>query len=279
MSQSRDVPVSARPSDHRLRGDLPRLVAVSVALVLCLVGSMYGSGVFGGPAVAEAAGGALSADSTLLAPAGPAFTIWSVIYLGLAVYAVWQWLPGQRTAAVHRRIGWWVVASMLLNAGWLLVVRQGWLLASVVVIVVLALVVGTVVALLADAGPTSRLDLVVTGGTFGLYAGWVSVATCANVTAWLVDLGVDPGLDVGQWVAALVLVVAGAVGLVLALRTRGNLAVAIALAWGLSWIAYGRLADEPGSTLTGVVAGVVAVVVLVGTVLVGQRSQGRTGVA
>ena len=278
MSQSRDVPATSSASSST-RGDLARLLAVSVALVLCLVGSLYGSGVFGGPAVAEAAGGALSADSTLLAPAGPAFSIWSVIYLGLAAYAVWQWLPAQRTAAVHRRIGWWVVASMLLNAGWLLVVRQGWLLASVLVIVVLALVVGTVVALLADTGATSRTDLFVTGGTFGLYAGWVAVATCANVTAWLVDVGVDPGLAVGEWVAAAVLVVAGAVGLVLALRTRGNVAVALALTWGLSWIAYGRLADEPDSTVTGVVAAVVAVVVLVGTVTVGRTATRRNAVA
>lgn len=277
MSQSRDVPASA-PSD-RIPGDLPRLVAVSVALVVCLAGSLYGSGVFGGPSVPEAAGGALSADATLLAPAGPAFAIWSLIYLGLTAYAVWQWFPAQRTAAAHRSIGWWVVASMLLNTAWLLVVRQGWLIVSVVVILVLALVVGNVVARFADAGATSRADLVVTGGTFGLYAGWASVATCANVTAWLVDAGVEPGPGVAVTAAALVLVVAGAIGLALAYRTRGNLGVALALSWGLGWIAYGRLADEPISTVTGVVAAVVAVVVLVGTVPVGRQAASRWGTA
>ena len=253
--------------------DLARLVTVSISLVLCVLGSMLGAGVFGGPAVAEAAGGALSADATLLAPAGPAFTIWSVIYAGLAVYAVWQWFPRQRTADLHRNIGWWAVASMLLNAGWLLVVRAGWLALSVLVIVALVLVVGVLVARIADHGVTSRADLVITGGTFGLYAGWASVATCANVTAWLVDAGVEPSRAVGETVAVVVLLVAGGVGLVLARRTRGNLAIALALAWGLAWIGYGRLAEEPESLVVGSAGLVVAVLALLGTPLVGRSAQ------
>lgn len=250
--------------------DLLRLVVVSVSLVLCILGSMLGAGVFGGPAVSEAAGGALSADATLLSPAGPAFSIWSLIYAGLALYAVWQWLPRQRTAALHRSIGWWVVASLLLNAAWLLVVRAGWLALSVLVIAALVLVVGVIVTRVADLGATSRADLVVTGGTFGLYAGWAAVATCANVTAWLVDSGVDPGRAVGEAVAVVVLVVVGAIALVLARRTHGNPGVALAVAWGLAWIAYGRLGDEPRSTTTGVAALVVAVAVLVATVPLGR---------
>lgn len=263
-------------ADELTSSDMTRLVVVSVSLVLCILGSMLGAGVFGGPAVSEAAGGALSADATLISPAGPAFSIWSVIYVGLAIYAVWQWFPGQRTAALHRSIGWWVVASLLLNAGWLLVVRAGWLALSVLVIAALVLVVGVVVARVADIGPESKADLVVTGGTFGLYAGWASVAVCANVAAWLVDLGLEPSFGVGESLAVLVLVVAGVVGLVLARRTRGNIAIALALSWGLAWIAYGRLADEPDSTVTGVAALVVAVVVLVGTVVLGRGGRAAT---
>ena len=131
------------------RADLARLLTVTVSEVLCVLGTMLGVGVFGGPQVAEAAGGALSAEATLVAPATPAFSIWSVIYIGLAAYTVWQWLPAQRTAERHRRIGWLVAASMLLNAGWLLVVRAGWLWPSVLVIVALVVVLGLLVRRLA----------------------------------------------------------------------------------------------------------------------------------
>ena len=268
-------------SGHRTRvstssSDLRRCTAVTIAEVLCVLGTLLGVGVFGGPQVAEAANGALSADATLLAPATQAFSIWSVIYIGLAVYTVWQWLPAQRTADRHRAIGWWVAASMVLNALWLLVVRAGWVWVSVGVIAVLVVVLGVIVRRIAASSATGpadgRVDTVITAGTFGLYVGWVSVAVCANVTAALVDSGVQPGMIAAELWAVLVLVVAGVVGTVLALRTRGNLGVGLAMAWGISWIAVARLTGEPASTTTGVAAIVVAAAIAVVTVLVRIRA-------
>lgn len=257
--------------------DYARLVTVTVAEVVCLVGSMVGSGVFGPPQVAEAAGGALAADATMLAPGGPAFSIWLVIYVGLAAYTLWQWLPAQRTAERHRKVGWWIAATMVLNAAWLLVVRQGWLWMSVVVIVVLILVLGHVVRTLAQnprASSDSMADVLVTDATMGLYTGWVSVAVCANIAATLVDSGVEPG---GPWPdvwAITVLIVAGLVGVLLAVVTGGNIAIAIAMAWGLSWIAVGRLNGAPESTITAVTAILVALVVVATTGWIQARGPG-----
>ncbi|WP_110240025.1 tryptophan-rich sensory protein [Nocardioides gilvus] len=257
--------------------DYARLVTVTIAEIACLVGSAIGSGVFGPPQVAEAAGGALSADATMLAPASQAFSIWSVIYLGLALYTIWQWLPAQRAAERHRQVGWWIAASMVLNAAWLLVVRQGWLWMSVLVIVVLVLVLGHVVRTLAQkprASTESVVDVVVTDATMGLYTGWVSVAVCANIAATLVDSGVDPGAPWPDVWAITVLVAVGLVGVVLALVTRANIAIAVALAWGLSWIAVGRLNGEPESIVTAVTAIVVAFVLIAFTGAIQARGKG-----
>ena len=62
--------------------DRGRQVGVTIAEVFCIVGTLVGVGVIG-TRVAESSGGALSADATLLAPLGPAFSIWSVVYAGL----------------------------------------------------------------------------------------------------------------------------------------------------------------------------------------------------
>ena len=97
------------------RSDRLRQVAVTLAEVFCVIGTLVGVGVIG-TRVEESSGGALAADATLLAPAGPAFSIWSVIYLGLLGYTVWQWLPEQATDRRHRAIGWLAAASMVLNA-------------------------------------------------------------------------------------------------------------------------------------------------------------------
>jgi len=234
-----------------------RQIGVTVAGVLCVLGTLLGTGVIG-PSVAESSGGSLSADATLIAPAGPAFSIWSVIYTGLAAYVVWQWLPGNATSERARAIGWWAAASMVLNAGWLLVTQAGWLWVSVVVIVALALVLKVVVARLTRLPAHGWGDRIAVDGTFGLYLGWVAVATCANIAATLVDSGLPATGTGAQLTTVVVLLVVLGIGVLYSARYGARLAVAAAMAWGLGWIAYGRLADEPTSTSVAIAAVAVA---------------------
>jgi len=256
---------SALPSDRR------RQVGVTVAEVLCVIGTLVGVGALGGTTVQEAAGGALAADATLIAPAGPAFAIWTPIYLGLAAYTVWQWLPEQATDRRHRSIGWLAAASMLLNAAWLLVIQAGWLWLSVLVIAALAGTLGVLVARLQENPSYGVAESVVTDGTFGLYLGWVTVAACANVTAALAGSGADLGDAANVAAAVLVLAAAAVLGWVLADRLGGRWAVASAAAWGLAWVGWGRLAAEPSSAVVGLAALAAAAVVLVGAARVHSR--------
>lgn len=249
---------TARPTST----DRIRQVAVTLAEVFCVFGTLVGVGVLG-TSVASTSGGALSAQATLIAPAGPAFSIWGVVYLGLLAYTVWQWLPRNAATERSRATGWLAAVSMVLNAGWLLVTQQGWIWASVVVILALVLTLGLLVRRLTTLVSTSIAERVVVDGTFGLYLGWVTVATCANVTAALVASHVDPGRTVGAALAVVVLAVAAALGMVFAVRLGGRWSVAVAMAWGLAWIAAGRLgATDLHSTPTAVAAIVAALVVL-----------------
>jgi hypothetical protein len=241
--------------------DRVRQVAVTVAEVFCVVGTLVGVGVLG-TRVEESSGGALAADATLLAPAGPAFVIWTPIYLGLAAYTVWQWLPEQATDRRHRAIGWLAAASMVLNALWLLVTQQGWIWVSVLVMAALVVALGVLVQRLERIRSYGTAESVIVDGTFGLYLGWVAVAACANVTAALVDSGVDPGGYAAQLAAVAVIAVAAGVGWLLAQRLGGRWAVACAMAWGLAWIAWGRSVGEPEAVLVGLAALVGALVVL-----------------
>ena len=50
------------------------------------------------------------------------------------------------------------------------------------------------------------------------------------------------------------LAVAAGVGVLLARRLGGRWAVAVAMAWGLLWIAWGRLAGEPRSVVVALAA-------------------------
>lgn len=123
----------------------------------------------------------------------------------------------------------------------------------------------------AIVGGPSWVERVVVDGTFGLYLGWVSVATAANITATLVASGVNPGGTVSEIVAVAVLAVAAGLGVLLAREFGGRIGVAAAMAWGLSWIAVGRFAGEPNSALTGIAAALAALVVVAAALVWARR--------
>lgn len=240
------------------------LVAVPVTLVM----AMAGAGVFGGTQIQNASGGALSADATPLAPAGPAFSIWSVIYLGLAAYGVWQVLPKHRA---RDRVRWLGLASMVLNAAWILLAQAGMLALTVVVIVALLAVLLAIFERLRKRAPEGIVEAIVVDGTFGLYLGWVCVATVANIAAWLASLGVRPvEFEVPTVV---MLLVAAAIGVAIAWRGRGRFAPALSLAWGLAWIGVARGSGEHASQVVVIAAFVAAGIVLVAALFARIRAR------
>ena len=255
--------------------DRARQVAVVVGSLVALAGAMAGSGVFGGTQVKDAADGALSATATVIAPAVPAFSIWSVIYLGLLGYAVRQALPRQAARERHRGTGWWILASQLLNAAWILSVQAGLLGASVLIIIVLLIVLVLIFIRLQHIPADVWQDAVTMDGTIGLYLGWVTVATIANITAWLVDFGFTGfGWPADTWGVA-VLVAGVAIAASLSVWSRGRLTPALATAWGFAWVSVGRLASEPLSTAVGVAASVAAAITVGIAVIVRVRSSAQ----
>lgn len=255
------------------RSPLVRKLVITAAYLICLAGTAIGVGALGGTPIAEASGGVLAADATLLAPASPAFSIWSVIYTGLGAYTLWQWWDRED----RRRIAWLAVASMLLNAAWILLVQAGQIWVTVVVIVALVATLGLLLQRLVAVPAASRLEMLVVDGTFGLYLGWVCVATCANIAAALSASGFD-GFGAPEVLAVVVLTVAAAVGIALARFGGGRLAIAASLTWGLAWIGVARTV-APESTLTLWAAVLAAVVVAVTTLFLRIRRTPTTRIA
>jgi len=251
-------PGDASPSDADW-SELPQAsrLLVSVAELLCLYGTLVGSGVLG-QSIRFASGGVFSSEATLIAPGVPAFSIWAVIYVGLFVVTLWYWLPSDRTAVRLGPIAGLVAASMLLNAAWILVVQAGLVPLSVLVIATLAVVLGMLNDRLSRSRPSSRMEALVIDGTFGLYLGWVSVAVCANVASALVDVG-TASTGIGATVATVaVLALVGVLGWALSRRLPGRLGIPVGIVWGLAWIAYQRSHGAPESMPVALFAAVVA---------------------
>ncbi|MBD8504933.1 tryptophan-rich sensory protein [Hoyosella sp. G463] len=243
-----------------------RAASMGVLLACAAMGAavLVGSGRMGARSLGSAADGVFAETGTLLAPAAPAYALWPVLYLGLAAYAVWQALPAQQRSLRHARLRGWAVASMLLNAAWIVAAVSGALLASVVIILALLAALVMIIATVAEACPSGRIDRLLIDGVFGLYLGWIMAMVLANTSSWLVFIGIgagEPSSTATAWSVGAIcgLVVASAL---LARASGGRAAPAAAVAWALAWIAQGRLAGDLAAPALGLVAAAGAVVVV-----------------
>lgn len=145
----------------------------------------------------------------LFVPTGFTFAIWGLIYLLLIGFAIYQAsdlfsAPKPRVQGTVMRIGPWFLVSCLANAGWILAWHY---LAVGLSLAVMLVLLGSLLAIYLRLGigrPDTPAHLLVRA-TFGIYLGWISVATIANATALLVHLGWD-GLGISEaiWAAALI---------------------------------------------------------------------------
>lgn len=274
MNTSANYRRSAPGEPSRTRpADLGRQIGVIAATSFMLIAAAVGTGALGGTSVQDLQDGALAEDGSYLAPAGPAFGIWTVIYVGLIAYTVWQALPGQRANARQRRLGWWIALTAVLNGVWLVTAQFLTLPLTVAAIVALLIVLGLTFRLTLTHPADSRWSAWLIDVVTGLHLGWVSLATVANTTAWLTAEGVRVPAP-GVW-GVIVLAVVAVIGMAIGYFSDGRFAPALAIAWGLGWLAYGRLAGEPQSTPIAIAAIVAAVAVLIVPVVIRGRKPAR----
>lgn len=245
------------------KSDRFRRLIVALTVAGATVAALFGSGLLGGASISDAAGGAFASDATVLAPMGIAFSIWSVIYLGLIAYALWQLLPGQAAKPAHRAIGYGVAASALLNAVWIACV-QAWRIAEsfVIIVILLGVLLVTFVRVSRRRRRGTVAEIVLIDGMLGIYLGWVTVAAAANLAAWLAAIGLeDAWAEAPGWPGVLALIGAGIVAGFTAWR-GGRWAPALASSWGLVWIAVARWTERPEAPIVATVAVALAVIVL-----------------
>ena len=260
-------PAIGQPSKHLVRDRL----LVTTAAVVWIAGTLLGSGWLGGGGVESQGDGLFSDNATLIAPMGPAFSIWSMIYIGLLGYVIWQWLPGSATSEWARMSRLPAAVAIALNGVWLLIVFAGWVGVSVLVILGIAAALGVLLRRTADLRSESWAVQVWVAATFGLYLGWVCVATAANITAALKAAGFSGwGIPGVLWAVA-VLSIAGLVGAGLAVAGRGRLSPTLSLCWGLAWITVSRVTGTLPSTPVAITASAWAAFVAVTTILIRLR--------
>ncbi|WP_175986826.1 TspO/MBR family protein [Bacillus sp. Marseille-Q1617] len=120
----------------------------------------------------------------LLTPAGYVFSIWSLIYLLLAVWILRQIPKSRRDLPLYQNTSGLFILSCLLNSGWILVWHYNFFLVSVFVMIGLFLTLAALYRVLKQTGPTF-LDI----APFSIYIGWISIAMLVNILYYFTDIG------------------------------------------------------------------------------------------
>ena len=197
-------------------------------------------------------------------PAGYVFSIWGLIYLALIAFAIYQALPAQRDNPLLKRIGYLYALSCLANSAWIFLWHYEEFAWTLVVMVVLLL---SLIAIYLRVGigrrRVSNVDKWFVQVPFSIYLGWITVATVANVTALLSALQWDGwGLDPQIW--AVIMIIASAAIASAVSITRGDIGYVLVIVWALVGIAV-KHSDTPSVAITaGLMAGVVALTLLMG---------------
>ena len=181
----------------------------------------------------------------LFVPAGLTFSIWGVIYLLLMVYCVVQFTGSSKE--VISDISWLFSISCILNAIWIIFWHYGKLPLSLIVMI------GLLVSLIMINISIRELPFGIIKATFGIYLGWICIATIANVTALLVNSNWT-GFNIPQETWTIIMIFTGAVLIGLTVYRLKNPFIGLAVIWAFIGIAIKRQDDYRSIFISALIA-------------------------
>lgn len=175
----------------------------------------------------------------LFAPAGMTFSIWGVIYFLLLIYTIYQFTSPkdqnekEKNEKILNQVGIYFIISSLANILWVF----SWhhlLIPLTVLLIIIILVCLARIARYLDKKELSNKEKLFIKLPFSVYFGWITVATIANITVFLVSVDFSGwGILPSVWTIT-VLFVGALIGMIRLLKDRD-------IAYGLVfiWAYYG----------------------------------------
>jgi hypothetical protein len=203
-------------------------------------------------------------------PAGYVFSIWGLIYLALAAYAIYQALPAQRENPRLNSIIEPFALSCLANVAWLFLWHYEILpLTLVAMLALLLILIAIYLRLGIGRIQVSPAEKWLTHIPFSIYLGWVTVATIANATTVLYSLGWN-GWGAPQIWAVVMLIAGAAIASAMGF-TRGDAAYMLVIVWAFVGIAIKHASASLVSVTAWVMAAIVAAMAIVGPLFYKNR--------
>lgn len=240
------------------------------AVITIVMGYLSNTGIFNGNTMAS-----VSAEyQNLFTPAGYAFSIWGLIYVGLLGFVIYYgrslFKPQIKEDDTIGQIGWWFFISCLANSLWVVVWLYEYTLVSVFLMIILLfsllkIVVKTEMEL--HNGPLKKFLFL--WWPFCLYSGWVAVALIANIAAYLTKIGWS-GLGLSEIVWTFIMILVAAAVNLFMIWNRNMREFGLVGVWSFIAIA---VANQNESSFIFWTALIVAAIVLINTGIHGYQNR------
>lgn len=192
--------------------------------------------------------GSLSDEyANLFTPAGYAFSIWGLIFLGLLAHGIFQVsraYSDEKDNGFILQIGPWLLIANLANAAWV----WAWLseytdLSVLLMLVILVSLIVIIVRLDMERWDAPRSIIAWVWWPICLYSGWIAVATIANVAAYLAKIGWQALFSEVAW--TVIMIVIAAIVNLLMIYFRNMREFALVGVWSLAAIAVRHWGEIP----------------------------------
>jgi len=217
-----------------------RIMSVVMFIVMVVVNALANILPINGNTTAQVS----NSYPNLFAPAGFTFSIWGIIYILLGVFCLYQFgifrdkksRLGEKT--VNEIVPYFIISSVI-NALWIFAWQYRVIWLSVVLIVALLVCLIKINQIL-HAKQYNIKDFVSVKLPFSIYFGWITVATIANITTFLVSAGWNGfGLRPGIWMVFILLV--GAIISIVTMVRNFDWVYGATIVWAYAGILYKHL--------------------------------------
>ena len=184
----------------------------------------------------------------LFVPAGITFSIWGIIYLLLLVFIIYQFVVAFRKSSDERgifeKIGILFFISCIFNVGWILAWHYEIVWLSLIIMALLLISLISIYIRLGTGKPGIRnSEKILVNIPFSIYLGWITIATIANATAFLVKINWNKfGISDQLW--TVIVIAVGAIITLATLFSRNDIFYGFVVIWALVGILLKRLVDN-----------------------------------
>lgn len=202
----------------------------------------------------------------LFTPAGFTFAIWGLIYFLLGIFVAYQvvYLLKGKELDYLRRISYLFISSSLLNIAWIF--AWHYLMIGLSLLIMFLLLINLIVLYKGIHTPSQiEPGLIVSRTAFSIYLGWITIATVANVTVYLVSIDWQGfGLPDSFWMI-IVTIIAVIIILSFMLKNKDWVYGLVGI-WAFFGIVYKRITTEP-LELAVVVVLIMAILTIIGGII------------